>query len=343
MAGPRTSPSSLACYSCFVKLVPTISLTAYRAGKLEASEWRALDRACADHGFFMVSEHGQDEAIEGMWSASRRFFTSGRALKRSVLRDAENPLGYYDRELTKQKRDQKEVFDFKCGGHQSRNPARRTRWPELEGFESALDVYFGACRAVASEVTAMVFTALGLDDHAARDTDAAAFGDAHTSSSRLNFYPPTDPLPENERAGTNSLGDMALHHHTDPGGITLLLQDQVGGLQALSSDHGWIDVPPCGNHFVVNLGDVMQVWTNDRYKAAVHRVLPMAERGSGRYSTPFFYQPRFDAEICPQHVADDDQPHYRPFTWLEFIRGRVTDNYADIGEDDIQISKYRSA
>lgn len=323
--------------------VPTIDLQAFRAGKTTPDEWRALDSACSDHGFFMLQGHGADAVIERMWSATRSFFHSPRSLKRSVLRDADNPLGYYDRELTKQKRDQKEVFDFKCGGHQSRNPARQSRWPQLDGFEAALQAYYDACRGVASEVTCMVFQALGMTPDAARALEVASFGAHHTSAARLNFYPPIDPLPEAERATVNALGDMALHHHTDPGGVTLLLQDAVGGLQAQSRQHGWIDVPPRGNAFVVNLGDVMQVWTNDRYRAAVHRVLPMAADGAGRYSAPFFYQPAYDAEIEPRHVGEGTLPHYHRFTWRDFIRGRVTDNFADIGEDDIQISRYRVA
>jgi isopenicillin N synthase-like dioxygenase len=62
---------------------------------------------------------------------------------------------------------------------------------------------------------------------------------------------------------------MALHHHTDPGILTLLLQDMTGGLQAKSKEHGWIDIPPEKNSIVVNLGDAMQVWTNDNYVAAI--------------------------------------------------------------------------
>ena len=96
----------------------------------------------------------------------------------------------------------------------------------------------------------------------------------HTSSMRLNFYPVSDPLSETERTQVNPLGDMALHHHTDPGSITLLLQDDTGGLQAFSRQHGWIDVPPVTSAFVVNLGDALQVQTNDIYRAAVHRGYP---------------------------------------------------------------------
>ena len=134
---------------------------------------------------------------------------------------------------------------------------------------------------------------------------------------------------------------MALHHHTDPGAITLLLQDDHGGLQTLSKTSGWIDVPPLANSIVVNVGDVLQVWTNDRCTAATHRVTPVHSE-QGRYSTPFFYQPRYDATIEPW-VAPGETAHYRAFSWREFIRGRVTDNFSDYGEADIQIARYRIA
>jgi isopenicillin N synthase-like dioxygenase len=134
---------------------------------------------------------------------------------------------------------------------------------------------------------------------------------------------------------------MALHHHTDPGAITLLLQDDCGGLQARSRAHGWIDVPPLAGAIVVNVGDILQVWTNDRCTAGVHRVVPITAP-QGRISIPFFYQPKVDAVVEPW-LAGAETPHYRGFSWQEYIRGRVTDNYSDIGEEDIQIDRYKVA
>ena len=148
-------------------------------------------------------------------------------------------------------------------------------------------------------------------------------------------------MPVQERDGVTPLGDMALHHHTDPGAITLLLQDDHGGLQAHSTEHGWMDVDPEPGTIVVNIGDVMQVWTNDQCKSGIHRVLPVAS-GQGRYSTPFFYQPRFDAVIEPWN-GSTESARYTSFSWQEFIRGRVSDNFADYGQDDIQVDKYRVA
>jgi len=131
---------------------------------------------------------------------------------------------------------------------------------------------------------------------------------------------------------------MALHHHTDPGALTLLLQDARGGLQAYSKREGWVDVPPEPGTIVVNIGDVLQVWTNDRCVAGVHRVVPISHP-QGRYSIPFFYQPSFDAEISPW-LAPGETARYRSFSWRDYIHARVTDNFSDVGEDDIQISRF---
>ena len=187
----------------------------------------------------------------------------------------------------------------------------------------------------------MVLMALGLPEKDALNTLANNFGPSHTSAARLNYYPAKDPVAAQEREGLTPLGDMALHHHTDPGAITLLLQDDHGGLQAQSKRYGWIDVPPQQSAIVVNIGDVMQVWTNDRCTAGCHRVLPV-HSNSGRYSVPFFFQPKVDAMIEPW-LAEHEQAHYQPFSWQQYIRGRVTDNFADFGVEDIQIARYRVA
>ena len=111
-----------------MEFVPTIDIS-----RSDALERDSLDRACRDHGFFLLRGHGLDALIDEMWDQTRRFFDAPRAVKEAVRRTEERPLGYYDRELTKQKRDRKEVFDFM----EPDGPigAKRNRWPEeLVGF-----------------------------------------------------------------------------------------------------------------------------------------------------------------------------------------------------------------
>lgn len=317
-------------------LVPTIDL---EAAEKDVSVLAPLDAACRDHGFFLLRNHGMDEAIEQMWSAASHFFTQPSEIKRKVLRTESTPLGYYDRELTKRKRDLKEVFDYM----QSRvDGSDRNQWPvDQPEFCDAMNRFFTEASSVAERTLSLVYRALAGDGISGLSMPE---GEPRTSTVRLNYYPVADPLSDEEQSEVAELGDMALHHHTDPGVLTLLLQDMTGGLQTLSRRDGWIDVTPEEGTIVVNLGDSLQVWSNDNYRAAVHRVVPMAslKNGSGgRFSTPYFYNPKSNAVLEPLSELSGDAPLYRSFTWREYIKGRVDDNYTDLGEEDIQIEQYR--
>ncbi len=312
-------------------LVPTIDIGCPATGELEG-----VDAACRDHGFFLLEGHGLDALVDRTWRETRRLFAAPVEVKAGIRRSEEQPLGYYDRELTKRRRDCKEVFDYmEPDGAIGRT---RNRWPDaLPGFRETQTEFFEAFSELAARTLRLVHSALGASDQVA----ANHAGSPLTSTVRLNHYPVDDPVPMGERAGLAELGETALGHHTDPGVLTLLLQDETGGLQAHSRDDGWIDVPPPPGTIVVNLADSLQVWSNDRYRAAVHRVVPMTKRG--RYSIPYFYNPELDAVIEPISELGEEGPRYRPFTWREFIQARVDDNYADLGAEDTQASHFRIA
>ena len=312
--------------------VPVIDL---EQAETDVSVLEPLDQACRDHGFFLLRNHGMDKPIERMWQAAENFFSQPSEVKRQVLRTEDIPLGYYDRELTKRKRDLKEVFDYM---QPRADGSDVNQWPADQEFQDALTGFFNAATTIAERTLNLVYRAIAGDGV---DLSSLPEGSGRTSTVRLNYYPVSDPLDDEERQSVADLGDMALHHHTDPGVLTLLLQDMTGGLQTHSKEDGWIDVPPEAGTIVVNLGDSLQVWTNDIYRAAVHRVLPM--RGSGRYSTPYFFNPTSDAMLEPMPQLSSDEPRYESFTWREYIKGRVDDNYTDLGEDDIQIDRYRKA
>ncbi len=310
-------------------LVPVIDI-----GDPHSASLAALDTACRDHGFFLIEGHGLDDVIANTFRAARRFFDADRSVKDPIRRDAVNPLGYNDRELTKRRRDHKEVFDF-LDPDDVRADAYN-RWPDgVHEFRQALRTHFDACSALADRTLTLVLDALQLPREEA-DTHR---GDRTRSSMRLNHYTMGDPVAADERGDLAELGAVALGHHTDSGVLTLLIQDDVGGLQAHSEQHGWIDVAPCPGTIVVNLADCMQVWTNDRYRAALHRVLPMTT--STRMSIPYFFNPPNDCVVEPIPDATDGAPRYRPFAFRDFIAARGADNYADLGADDTQISDFR--
>jgi isopenicillin N synthase-like dioxygenase len=142
---------------------------------------------------------------------------------------------------------------------------------------------------------------------------------------RLAYYPEqlTDPVP----------GQLRNAAHTDFAGFTILLQDNApGGLQVLMPDGSWIDVPPVPGTLVINTGDLLQRWTNDRWMSNVHRVVnpPIERRGSSRrLSVVFFTGPRDDAEItCLPGCASATTPaRYEPITAGEHVRAKMRQTY----------------
>lgn len=311
-------------------LVPIIDIS-----DPSSTETAALDAACRDHGFFLLAGHGLDDLIERTFVEGQKFFDADRSVKESVRRTQEVSLGYFDRELTKRRRDHKEVFDYvdpQRGGDRNPNQWPGDIGPEL--FRQTMVDFFDEFAKLAARTTSLVLETLGLESQ----TIEGERGSRQSSAVRLNHYNIGDPVPEEERDGLAELGETALGYHTDPGVLTLLLQDDVGGLQAESSAHGWIDVEPQPGTIVVNLADSIQVWSNDQYRAAVHRVLPMTTQT--RMSIPFFYNPPTNAVIEPIAELVDGSERYRPFTWREFMGARNADNFEDLGEADTQIANY---
>jgi len=295
-----------------------------------------------------LTGHQVEPLIEKMWHVTEAFFDQPASTKDAVRRSADNPFGYWDRELTKRRRDSKEVFDYIDPDLASAHQPDRNRWPLTDQWSGANDFrqtltdFFDTFAALATDTLGVIRSALGLAG-SSPTSDLGLVTSRRSSTVRLNHYPVGDPVAEPERAELAPLGDTALGFHTDPGVVTLLLQDHTGGLQAESAIHGWIDVPPVANSIVVNLGDTMQVWTNDRYRAAVHRVVTMTSRR--RYSIPFFSNPPRETVIAPLPAVlshYDQLAHFHPFSWRDYIGGRMTDNFADYGVDDIQIARFRT-
>ncbi|KAF8379894.1 hypothetical protein HHK36_027359 [Tetracentron sinense] len=146
----------------------------------------------------------------------------------------------------------------------------------------------------------------------------------HGQHMALNYYPPC-PQPELT---------YGLPGHTDPNLITVLLQDDVPGLQVLRNGK-WVAVNPIPNTFVVNIGDQIQVLSNDRYKSVIHRAV--VNRNKERISIPTFYCPSPDAMIGPaEELIDKDHPAiYRTFSYSEYYqkfwnRGLATETCFDM-------------
>jgi isopenicillin N synthase-like dioxygenase len=288
----------------------------------------AMARGCREWGVFHLVGHGLAlEALQEVRDLSRAFFARPQGEKRALSRSKANPWGYFDRELTKTRRDRKEIFDIACGDGGPGAPFEgATPWPrEPARFEAVMRRYADACAELSARLLAILAQSLGVPEAAL----AGRFRPSHSSFLRLNYYPVRDALAD--ELGPSDLG---IHHHTDAGALTVLLQDAVSGLQVFR-DGLWHDVAPLDGALTVNIGDLVQVWSNDRYPAPIHRVRAMTRED--RYSAAFFYNPSYTATIAPEVAGEP--AHYRPFSWKAFRAGRAEGDYADYGQE-VQISDF---
>jgi isopenicillin N synthase-like dioxygenase len=120
---------------------------------------------------------------------------------------------------------------------------------------------------------------------------------------RLMHYPPQPPGEAGDNLGVRS--------HTDPGTVTLLSQDQSGGLEVLTPAGEWHSVPPIADTYVINIGEMLKIWTDGIFAATPHRVINRS--GGDRYSVPFFANPDFDALITPLVKNPDPAPREEPW------------------------------
>ena len=325
--------------------IPIIDLSPLDGvGPSRTLEIDGIAEAVHDCGFFQVTDHGlSDDLIDRVWAQTRTFFGLPMDVKRTLARTRENPRGYYDRELTKNRRDLKEVSDFAAPRYpelEEAHPDNRAavdgtnRWPgTLPHFRATMFEYLAACERLGLRLLGALCIGLGVDE----DTLTPYFSPVHTGFARLNYYPLHDPLEPAAAATVTPLGDMALHHHSDAGGLTILLQDDVGGLQ-VGTDEGWIDVTPLDRALVVNVADMMQIWSNDRYRVALHRVRPITVRP--RYRIPFFFNPAYETNVAPLVSTASEPPKYRTLSWGSFRQACTDGDFADYGHE-IQIADFR--
>ncbi|MEH6584574.1 MAG: 2OG-Fe(II) oxygenase family protein [Halioglobus sp.] len=303
-------------------MIPIINCTT-----LQTSETlRTLDSACRNWGAFHVVDHGLDhDIVTALDRSMREFFTQPREQKTNISRSEKNPWGYYDQELTKNSLDLKEIYDYGPGDGADMQP----QWPDYpSNFQAAIENFYDTCEALSFQLLEAISANLG----ASAGQLGRAFRPSHTSFLRLNHYPCADNAGEPCSA-------MGVHEHTDAGVLTILLQDQQAGLEI---NHGgqWKLIEPLENALVINLGDIVQVWSNDRYRAPLHRVI--ASKTKARFSAPFFFNPdyRTDYHPLPSTIDSEHPAKYRAINWGKFREGRAQGDYANFGEE-IQISQFR--
>jgi isopenicillin N synthase-like dioxygenase len=133
---------------------------------------------------------------------------------------------------------------------------------------------------------------------------------------RLLHYPPQSIVVHEDQLGCGA--------HTDYECFTLLSQSNQSGLQVLNNKGEWIDASPIPHTFVVNIGDLMQRWTNDQFKSTVHRVINTS--GTTRYSIPVFFGPDYFAQI--KCLTNNQTAKYEPVIAGEYLTQRFDDTYS---------------
>lgn len=314
----------------------SMTLPSFSFTELEQeSALSSLAQACQSWGFFRLTDHRIPSTIENhMLQRAGSFFSLPREQKVSYQRSEDNPWGYFDQELTKNRADWKEIFDL---GHDQTHQQyqSKTPWPSSpEDFQSAMLDWYDQCENLGLFLLERIILSLETENSV---NDAAqvraCFEPKNSSFLRLNHYPVCDtPAPAID--DFPEVGHLGIHHHTDAGALTVLLQDNVSGLQVRKNDQ-WHTVAPEPGSLIINVGDLVQVWSNDLYQAPVHRVLANAD--DERFSAAFFLNPDFDTECRP---LVNQAARYTPVNWGEFRAARASGDYANQGTET-QITDYR--
>jgi isopenicillin N synthase-like dioxygenase len=289
--------------------VPVIDLAPARGGG--PSERRrvalAIDEACRAIGFFAISGHGVPEGlVDDVRRRAHAFFELPVGDKLAARHPVEGMnRGYHaaGRETLAAANDGaappdlKEYFhvgpvDTGDGPYYTSPLGRRHFEPNLwpaspAGFEDAITVYYRAMSGLVTFLMRLAALALDVDERFFDDKVDRSIG-----TMRLNYYPAQAMAPRP--------GQLRASAHTDYGGFTILSGEDVpGGLQVRTRDGRWIDVATTPTVFVVNIGDLLMRWTNDRWLSNLHRVVNPPHDGAGRarLSIAFFNHPNYDALI----------------------------------------------
>jgi isopenicillin N synthase-like dioxygenase len=354
--------------------VPTIDLAPLLVGSRHpdyAPALAAMIEAASTLGFFHVTGHGVSNGlIRKNKEAMKEFFEMPVERKEASARNVGNSRGWSATELTKNKRDMKELFDYGMvvppegavdeetkavdpGFGTNQFPVHITRRGSLLVPPTVPLIFMNSCVELSHTLLNLLLTPFNIT--LPPDDNTIASPVHHTSYNRWNFYPSTDSVPFSE--GT----PLGISPHTDAGLLTVLYQDPARsaapqlevytGSKEIFGDGEWIPVPPVTGDeqgFTINVGDMLQVLTSGYYKAPEHRVSRTA--GPDTYSSALFYNPSYKAVIGP--IAGSERvvlegregtggvERYRDLEWASYRRRRWEGDYMDVGAE-VQIEAYR--
>ena len=293
---------------------------------------RAIGEASRTAGFFTLVNHGVPaQQIDDVFIANRRFHAWPQQRKDALRQNRwhRGYMGFGDSRLVSsaqfapaRRPNRMESLMFRhevapdhpdvLAGKPLQGP---NQWPDDPWIATAIRRYEEAIADLAMRLLPALSVAVGESP----DELTRFFAPASTAL-RLIHYPPSPPDRPEDLFGS--------HPHTDFGFLTILAQDDVGGLEIQRSDGTWFAAPCVPGDFVVNIGDAFARWTNDVFRSTPHRVInPSAQRD--RYSVAYFFDPNLDVTVrCFEQFCRDRPARYDPVRFGDYYAARLDANFA---------------
>jgi isopenicillin N synthase-like dioxygenase len=317
--------------------VPVIDIAAFTGGGTARDAVVAsVKHACEHVGFFVITGHGvPDATIASAFTQGRGFFARPPEEKMRIKRPAPgvsrgyNSLADQSLGLTLGKKAPPDLMESLGFGPlatdddpywtQGFGPihGHPNLWPQdMPAFRAAIVDYWRAMEVLADRLSGIFAVALDLDEEFFVNRSKR-----HVTSMRVNYYPAQERAPEP--------GQLRAGAHSDYGAFTILRGENApGGLQVLRRGGDWADVPLVEGAFIVNIGDLLMRWTNDKWVSTLHRVVNPPEevrRNADRMSIAFFFMPDHDVEVrcIDSCMRPDNPPRYAPVTAGGHWRGKI--------------------
>ena len=302
--------------------IPKIDISEIEEKEFSRTLLQNFFSAYNKYGFGYIINHGIEKTlIEQLFKVSKQFHAQPLSEKMRVALD-HNHRGYIaintstdvnskladvkkpnqSESFMMMREDKSELPDVYLSGP--------NQWPKLENFKEVLEKYTFNMTKLGRNLMRLALLSSGV-----KDLSVMQSLDTPTIWLRLLHYPPISKNSPSDLYGSAP--------HTDFGCLTILAQDEIGGLQVQTREGEWIDVPKLEGSFVVNVGDMLSRYTNGLLRSTPHRVINKS--GKERFSCPFFFDPHTNAVVQP--LKGTGKPKFSPINFGEFLREELEASY----------------
>ena len=302
--------------------IPKIDISEIEEKEFSRTLLQEFFNAYNKYGFGYIINHGIEKTlIEQLFQVSKQFHSQPLSEKMRVALD-HNHRGYIaintstdvnskladvkkpnqSESFMMMREDKSELPDVYLSGP--------NQWPKLENFKEVLEKYTCNMTKLGRNLMRLALLSSGV-----KDLSVMQSLDTPTIWLRLLHYPPISKNSPSDLYGSAP--------HTDFGCLTILAQDEIGGLQVQTREGEWIDVPKLEGSFVVNVGDMLSRYTNGLLRSTPHRVINKS--GKERFSCPFFFDPHTNAVVQP--LKGTGKPKFSPINFGEFLREELEASY----------------